>query len=65
MRNRIRCVSGRALISRGHSTLDCGGTLDSIDDTGKLDQRTIAHELDDMAMELSYGGIDQFPAASL
>ena len=42
---------GGALIAIGHPALDHGSTLDGIDDAGELDERTVAHELDDAAME--------------
>ena len=56
---------GRALIAVGHPALDRGGALDGIDDAGELDERAVAHELDDAAMELLDRGVDQFPAATL
>ena len=55
----------RALIVLGHSALDHGSTLDGVDDAGELDQRAIAHELDDAAMEFLDRGVDQFAAAAL
>ena len=56
---------GDALIAVGHSALDHGSTLDGVDDAGELDQRAIAHELDDAAVELFDRGVDQFAAAAL
>ena len=49
----------------GHFPLDHRGTLDGVDNARELNQRTIAHQLDDPAVELFYGGIDHLPAAGL
>ncbi|MET4691612.1 hypothetical protein ABIA13_006120 [Sinorhizobium fredii] len=56
---------GDALSAVGQFPLDHGRTLDSVNDARKLNQRTIAHQLDDATMELRYSGINQFPAAGL
>jgi hypothetical protein len=47
-----------ALIVVGHSPLDRGGALDGVDDACELNQRAVAHELDDTPMELFDCGID-------
>ena len=39
--------------------------MDGIDDAGELDERAVAHEFDDTAMELFYRGVDQFATAAL
>ena len=48
----------RALIVASRSPLDRGGALDGIDDACELNQRAVAHELDDTPMELFDCGID-------
>ena len=58
-------IVGMLCVVLGHLPLDGRGTLYGIDDAGELDQRAIAHELDDAAMEFFYCRIDQFSAARL
>ncbi len=65
MRNRICRASAVPLIAVGHSALDHGSTLDGIDDAGELDERAVAHELDDAAVVLLDRGVDQFATAAL
>ncbi len=50
-------------IRGGQGALDGGGALDGIDHAGKLNERAIAHELDDPAMEFFDRRIDHIPAA--
>ena len=54
-----------ALIASRHSPLDRRRALNGINDARELNQRAVAHELDDTATELFYRRIDQLPTASL
>ena len=54
---------GGGPIVNGHGALDGGGAFDGIDDAGEFDQRAVAHELDDAAMEACYRRVDHLPAA--
>jgi hypothetical protein len=40
--------------------LDFDGTLHGLDDAGELDQRAVAHQLDDAAAMRGDLGVDQF-----
>ena len=60
----LLCCS-HSLIALGHLALDRGSTLDRVDDAGELDERTVAHEFDDAAMERFNRGVDQFATAAL
>ena len=60
----LLCLRG-ALIAAKHAPLDRRRTLDGIYDARELNQRAVAHELDDAATELFDRRIDQLPTASL
>jgi len=47
------------LVALGHATLDRHGAFDRVHDAGELDQRAVAHQLDDAPSMLSDGWIDE------
>jgi hypothetical protein len=53
------------MIVASHSTLDCGGARDGVDDACELNQRAITHELHNAAMELFYSRVNHFPTTGL
>ena len=53
-------AAGHLAVALRHAGLDVGGTGQSIDHAGELDQRTVAHELDKPAAMLGDLGLDEF-----
>ena len=65
MRNTIRESSGSVEVLLRGEPLDFDGACHRIDDAGELDQRPVAHELDDAAMVSFDQRFDEFAAKRL
>ena len=55
-------VLGNSGVAGRHIPLDFGGAFDRIHDARKLDQHSVAGQLDDSALMLGNGRVDQFRA---
>ena len=58
-------IFGLVLIFRRHGTLDVDRALDSVNHAGELDQRAIAHQLNDASVVLCNLGINDVVAGGL
>ena len=65
MRKRDPRVLGQLGALAGHRALDLHGARHRVDDAGELDQRAVAHELDDAAVMFGDHRIDDLAAQRL
>ena len=61
MRKPMRSASGTSRLPVGHALLDRDGAGDRVDHAGELDDRAVAHQLDDAAPVLGQQRVDRAP----